>query len=140
MADRGLKILKNKTALGTRNPRDFYLDSENMLLKIHKQGAFSGRFFRSGGFSLDIQYPELQYRPLVLVYCQRITHDATPVLDPTYHLLDWEYHGATKEGWQRVKIYNDHFNLDYQDMIVDVPGNVNITLFGYYYVFEEKGE
>lgn len=119
----------------SQSPRGFFLNSQYKLLKIHQQGAFKSTYIRNSGASITIPFPGLNYRPLVLVYCQRRKHDDTT--DPTYHLLEWSYWGATKVGYQRVKVYKDKFILDYSDMIVDDFGN-NFSFQGYYYVFREE--
>lgn len=138
MADYGMKVLKKGVPITTRNPRDFFLKSENVLLKIHKQGSFKARYLRFNGVTVTIRYDDLGYRPIVLVYCQRKNSDGT--LDPTYHLMDWEYHGATQEGWQRVKIFSDHFEFNYVDQDPDVDGGASFDVFGYYYVFKEEAQ
>ena len=81
MADNGIKVLKQNKKLGTQPLKDYFLNSEKQLLKIHKQGAFKFLVFRFTGQTVTVQFNELGYRPLVLVYCQRFTHDATPVVD-----------------------------------------------------------
>lgn len=139
MANQGIKIYKANTPQNNKQPKNRFLNSENILLKIHKQGAFKFLVFRTTGQTVTVRFDDLGYRPLVLVYCQRFTHDSPhPLVDTNYHLLDWSYFGATKQGECKVQVYNNRFVLTYSDMIVDDDGAVNSTLFGYYYIFKES--
>jgi hypothetical protein len=132
----GVKVLKPGVPSNTLIPKDFFLNSKYKMLKIHKQGSFKGNYVRFSGATVTIPFSELNYRPLVLVYTQRMGHDN--VLDTNYHLLEWSYFGATKEGYQKVQIYNDRFVLTYLDQIVDDFVFTQFDFLGYYYVFREE--
>lgn len=133
MSDSGIKVLKNNAKLGTKDLRDFVLNSDLVLLKIHKQGSFKVRALIGEG-TVTIRYDDLGYRPIVLVYTQRINQDGTT--DTDFSFGDWRYDGATQQGEQTVKIYNDHFDLRFYDTDPDIPAAVDI--FGYFYVFKEE--
>ncbi len=130
----GLKVFK-PNAPSTLEPKNFFLNSKYKMLKIHQQGAFTSTYIRSVGLSLNISFPGLNYRPIVLVYMQRMNHDGN--LDTDYHLLEWSYWGASKVGFQSVKVYNNKFVVDYQDNLVDDLA-INFAVKGYFYVFREE--
>lgn len=140
MAKRGLAVIKPGVKNATQ-PKDYFMLSENVLLKIHKQGSFKlSTVFGEG--TVTINFPEMKGRPLVLVYAQRFNHDGDAGLgidatvDNNYHLLDWSYFGATIEGYTRTKIYNNKFVMEYLDQWAAIPRFG--SLLGYYYVFEEQ--
>jgi hypothetical protein len=124
MADFGMKVIRDNRKI---------LNSENVLLKVHKHGAFKLRV-TSGEGTLTIPFDDLGYRPIVLVYAQKRLEDGS--LDPNYNFGDWRYDGATQQGRQETKIYNNRFTFFYSDTDPDVPAIID--LLGYYYIFKEE--
>lgn len=132
MANFGIKIVKQ----GDKNiKKNLSLNSENILLKVHKKGAFKLRVV-SGDGTLTVRYDDLGYRPIVLLYTQK--YDAGGNLVDRYHFGDWRYDGAMQEGLQETKIYNDRFTYRYYDTDSDLPAFIDIL--GYYYIFKEESE
>lgn len=131
----GVKVYKQDTIESSLSPKDFFLNSKYRILPIHRQGSFKGTYIRNSGLEITIPFPTLPYRPLALVYMQRMGHDG--VLDTDYHLLEWSYWGATKVGFQLCKIYKDKLYIQYVDNLVDDLA-VNFSVAGYYYVFREE--
>lgn len=134
MADYGIKVIRAKSQEKPFSQKNYILNSENVLLKIHKQGAFKATYVRFSGFNITIDH-SLGYRPFVLVYAQRVTH--APAVDNSYHLLDWSYFGATQQGEFYTQIYSDRLVIHYQDTDAGVDGAF-WTILGYYYIFKEK--
>jgi hypothetical protein len=140
----GIKVLRDgvvDTSTGSiTRLRDYYLNSRRTLLKIHKQGPFSMSFMGEapggGASDVTIEFPELKYRPFVLVYMQRMTH--TPSVDTNYHLLDWSYFGATQAGENYTKIYNNKIVISYYDQDASLDEQQITALYGYYYIFAEE--
>lgn len=131
----GIKVIKPSPLDPPLSPRNFFLNSHYKELNIHRRGAFKGTYVRFNGMQVTVDFPPLNYRPLVLVYMQRANHDGT--IDTNFHLLEWSYFGATKEGFVTVKIYNNKFVIDYSDDLVDDFGG-NYSIEGYFYVFREE--
>lgn len=138
MPDTGIKVYKRNTPFDNKNLKNFFINSERVLVKIHKQGSFTARYVRNSGVTVTIRFDDLPYRPFVLVYCQRVNHDdPTPAVDTDYHFLEWSYFGAITEGYQRVKIFKGYFELFYRDTLARVDDGI-WDVFGYYYVFKEN--
>jgi hypothetical protein len=137
----GVKVFKPGVAENTLSPKNFFINSKYKLLKIHKQGSFKMTFIgngSSGGEASDvtIQFPELNLRPFILVYAQRMKHDAS--IDTDFHLLDWSYFGATISGNQIAKVYNNKIVISYYDEDSSLDSVGVTSLYGYYYIFKEE--
>jgi hypothetical protein len=133
----GIYVKKSKIITPKTLPRNFFMNSNYKLLKIHQQGSFKLTVPKGdAGGSVTIGFPQLPYRPLVLVYMQRYNQDGS--LDSTYHLLEWSYWGASKVGWQQAQIYPDKLIINYRDQIVEELLGTSFSVFGYYYIFRER--
>lgn len=132
MANYGAKVIKNAGG-GLKN---LNINSENVLLKVKKRGAFKLRIV-SGSGSLTISYEDLGYRPIALVYVQKRTDDDSGfATSGGYYSGDWRYDGVTFSGIQETKIYNNKIVLSY----TDTQSSKTFDLLGYYYIFEESIE
>lgn len=134
----GVKVLTPNNDGSIILPKNLLLTSKNRVLKIHRFGSFSMTIAEATEATKTITFDELQYRPFVLVYMQRVTHDATPVVDTNYHLLDWSYFGATQQGYNYVAVYNNKITIVYYDDADVLFGFGPWTLYGFYYVFREE--
>jgi hypothetical protein len=123
-------------ALTDTSPNDFYLDSRYPMLKVHAYGTFSNL---SPGDVLTINH-NLDYKPYVLVFSQRINYDydtLTPSRSTEYYQHDWIQEGASAIWYGWTKIYKNKIEISVGQTDADVdPSTPHVS--GFYYIFKDE--